>query len=57
MAKQILSLDDIEERGILRPWLLAIVLVTVGLTLWTLDGKLEDGSATTATFISTSSSR
>ena len=57
MIEPFASVDDIEERGIFRPWLLAIVLVTAGLTLWTLDGKLEDGSATTATFISSSSSR
>ena len=35
--------DDLDERGVLRPWLLTILLVTAGLTLWTFDGKL-DGS-------------
>jgi hypothetical protein len=57
MTEPFASVDDTEERGIIRPWLLAIVLVTAGLTLWAFDGKLDDGSPTTATVISSSSSR
>jgi hypothetical protein len=51
MKDRFSNLDDLDERGVLRPWLLTILLATAGLTLWTLNEKLDGGPPNTATVI------
>ena len=51
MKEQYLTLDDMEERRIVRPRVLMILLVTAGLTLRTFDGKLDSGPPNNETVI------